>query len=374
MSPRAEEHATDRSPVKKYAVEARRVEILEATCEVVIERGFAGTRVADVAKRLNVSNSLIHYHFDSKEALLAAAFEYYSRKDLAEMERDIELGQSATAQLWRLIESYVPEGSDDVEWMLWIDAWGEALRNPLMKSISQQLDEQSIAFLERVLRRGNETGEFRCDQPRQSAMRITAMIDGLAVQFAAHEGVVKRKELMRTLRALAAFETGLSPDDIRDGRRSTKPSPPRTTGNAGTHGSPTPTGTAPTAITDAALRQLLAVVADAQLRGDASTWLAHWLATGDLQMSDGSHAKGTDQLADTFAKHYSADRWTLQSPEVVVFSVDETAGVATGRVTVTERFQRKSGALGSRIATLHDRYERTQAGWLLAARRYEVLD
>jgi len=361
--------------VKKYAVEARRVEILEATCEVVIERGFAGTRVADVAKRLNVSNSLIHYHFDSKEALLAAAFEYYARKDLAEMERDIELGASATAQLWRLIESYVPEGSDDVEWMLWIDAWGEALRNPLMKSISQQLDEQSITFLERVLRRGNDTGEFRCEQPRLSAMRITAMIDGLAVQFAAHEGVVKRKELMRTLRALAAFETGLSPDDIRDGRRNTKPLTPKsaTVANNAASAQAT-TGTAPTAITDAALRQLLAIVADAQLRGDVSTWLAHWLATGDLQMSDGSHAKGTDQLADTFAKHYSADRWTLQSPEVVLFSVDETAGTATGRVTVTERFQRKSGALGSRIATLHDRYERGPQGWLIAARRYEVLD
>lgn len=358
--------------MKKYAVEARRVEILEATCEVVIERGFAGTRIADVAKRLNVSNSLIHYHFDSKEALLAAAFEYYSRKDLAEMERDIELGQSATAQLWRLIESYVPEGSDDVEWMLWIDAWGEALRNPLMKSISQQLDEQSIGFLERVLRRGNETGEFRCDQPRQSAMRITAMIDGLAVQFAAHEGVVKRKELMRTLRALAAFETGLSPDDIRDGRRSNRPAAPRTVNTVpGTNAS---AGSAPTAITDAALRQLLAAVADAQLRGDVATWLAHWTTTGELQMADGSHAKGVEQLGEVFAKQYSADRWTLQSPEVMVFLVDEAAGTATGRVTVTERFQRKSGALGSRIATLHDRYERSPAGWLIAARRYDVLD
>ena len=348
------------------------MEILEATCEVVIERGFAGTRIADVAKRLNVSNSLIHYHFDSKEALLAAAFEYYSRKDLAEMERDIELGQSATAQLWRLIESYVPEGSDDVEWMLWIDAWGEALRNPLMKSISQQLDEQSIGFLERVLRRGNETGEFRCDQPRQSAMRITAMIDGLAVQFAAHEGVVKRKELMRTLRALAAFETGLSPDDIRDGRRSNRPAAPRTVNTVpGTNAS---AGSAPTAITDAALRQLLAVVADAQLRGDVATWLAHWTTTGELQMADGSHAKGVEQLGEVFAKQYSADRWTLQSPEVMVFLVDEAAGTATGRVTVTERFQRKSGALGSRIATLHDRYERSPAGWLIAARRYDVLD
>ena len=359
--------------MKKYAVEARRVEILEATCEVVIERGFAGTRIADVAKRLAVSNSLIHYHFDSKEALLAAAFEYYARKDLAEMERDIELGQSATAQLWRLIESYVPEGSDDVEWMLWIDAWGEALRNPLMKSISQQLDEQSIGFLERVLRRGNETGEFRCEQPRISAMRLTALIDGLAVQFAAHEGVVKRKELMRTLRSLAAFETGLSPDDIREGRRTTKPAP-RGPATSTTPATAAPAGDAPTAITDAALRQLIAAVADAQLRGDQTTWLAQWATNGQLQLADGTTAKGTEELAGLFSKHFSAERWTLQSPEIIVVRVDEAAGSATGRVTVTERFQRRNGSLGSRIAVLHDRYDRTPGGWLLATRRYEQLD
>jgi len=361
--------------VKKYAVEARRVEILEATCEVVIERGFAGTRVADVAKRLGVSNSLIHYHFDSKEALLAAAFEYYARKDLAEMERDIELGQSATAQLWRLIESYVPEGSDDVEWMLWIDAWGEALRNPLMKSISQQLDEQSITFLERVLRRGNETGEFHCEQPRISAMRLTALIDGLAVQFAAHEGVVKRKELMRTLRASAAFETGLSPDDIRDGRRSPRPAVRQSVGaGAASPSAAVAIGDAPTAITDAALRQLIAAVADAQLRGDQATWLAQWSTNAQLQLPDGTNAKGTEELAGLFLKNFSPERWTLQSPEIVVLRVDEAAGSATGRITVTERFQRRNGSLGSRIAVLHDRYERTPAGWLLATRRYEVLD
>ena len=59
--------------VKKPTVAERRAEILEITCEVVIERGFAATRIADVAKRLGVSSSLIHYHFDSKEQLLAEA-------------------------------------------------------------------------------------------------------------------------------------------------------------------------------------------------------------------------------------------------------------------------------------------------------------
>ena len=84
--------------VKKQTVEERRTEILETTCEVVIERGFAGTRISDVAKRLEVSSSLIHYHFDSKEQLLAEAFAHYARKDLAEMEAEIESAPTALAQ------------------------------------------------------------------------------------------------------------------------------------------------------------------------------------------------------------------------------------------------------------------------------------
>ena len=76
--------------MKKPTVEERRTEILETTCEVVIERGFAATRIADVAKRLGVSSSLIHYHFDSKEQLLAEAFAHYARKDLAELEAEVE--------------------------------------------------------------------------------------------------------------------------------------------------------------------------------------------------------------------------------------------------------------------------------------------
>ena len=121
----------------KQNAETRRLDILETACAVVIERGFAATRISDVASRLGVSSSLIHYHFESKEALLAAAFEHYARKDVAEMLADIEAAPGHPERLVRLLENYVPEGSDDLEWKLWIDAWGEALRNPLMKQIGR---------------------------------------------------------------------------------------------------------------------------------------------------------------------------------------------------------------------------------------------
>ena len=68
------------------------------------------------------------------------------------MEGEIENAPTALGKLERVIQNYVPEGSDDVEWMLWIDGWGEALRNPMMRKISQQLDEQSIELLARIIR------------------------------------------------------------------------------------------------------------------------------------------------------------------------------------------------------------------------------
>ena len=198
--------------MKKPTVDQRRAEILDGAIQVLIERGFANTRVADVAKRLDVSTSLIHYHFESKETLLAEAFAQAANQDIAELVADIEAAPTAVAKLDALIRNYVPEGSDDVEWMLWIDAWGEALRNPELRKISQRLDAESLSLIERVLRIGVESGEFICADVGGAAMRLTGLIDGLAVQFAAHDGVLNAEQLIDHVRVAAAREVGIEPE------------------------------------------------------------------------------------------------------------------------------------------------------------------
>jgi len=192
--------------VKRQTVEERRQEILETTCKVVIERGFAGTRVSDVAQRLGISTSLVHYHFDSKETLLAEAFAHYARTALQELDQYVYEVSGPNEQLARALEDFVPEGSDDLEWMLWIDAWGEALRNPSMRRISQELDARGVSLIESIVERGNATGEFACAEPRRTAMRLMGLIDGLAVQFAAHSGVMTRADLLEAVTGLATWE------------------------------------------------------------------------------------------------------------------------------------------------------------------------
>jgi AcrR family transcriptional regulator len=341
--------------VKKPTVEERRTEILETTCEVVIERGFAGTRISDVAKKLAISSSLIHYHFDSKEQLLAEAFAHYARKDLAELDAEIEAAPTALAQLDRAIQNYVPEGSDDVEWMLWIDGWGEALRNPMMKKISQELDEQSVSQLQRVLTHGVDTGEFVCPDPHASAIRLTALVDGLAVQFAAHEGMVDRDELIGHVRSLAASEAGL-PRRALDEVDAAAPQATR----------------APSPATDIALRQLIGRYCDGVIRKDVATWIGTWTIDGVWQMGT-QPVIGRDAICETWQAAMAGFEWAVHTAPVMVFEIDEVAGTGAGRVTVDERFKLKNGKTGNLLATYHDRYERVGGAWLFAERRLEVI-
>jgi AcrR family transcriptional regulator len=67
---------------RRLSVEQRRTDILEATRRVVLERGFGNTRVSDVAAELGVSTGLIHYHFASKNELLAETLRHIAAADV----------------------------------------------------------------------------------------------------------------------------------------------------------------------------------------------------------------------------------------------------------------------------------------------------
>jgi len=193
---------------QRVSVEQRRAEILHATRDVVLRLGFGGTRVKDVADELGVSPGLIHYHFDSKDELLAETLRFAATDDLSRLEDTVAGGRAALERLDRLFRNYLP-GSGDVSWRLWIDAWGDALRSDTMKQISQELDEAWVALLKRIIREGVTAREFRCANPKASAWRIAALMDGLGLQVVLHRSTMSRVQMLEHARVIAAFELGL---------------------------------------------------------------------------------------------------------------------------------------------------------------------
>ena len=210
--------------MKRATVEQRRIEILETTCQVVVERGFAATRVSDVASRLGVSTGLIHYHFDSKEMLLAEALRYAAEQDIARLEQELEQAHTALAKLDTMFTFDTPEVGEP-SWMLWIDGWGEALRNPTMRRISQHLDVAWKDRLVLIIVAGVEDGEFTCPDPQAAAWRLAALLDGLGVQFTVHEGVLSRGQLLGYVRAAAALELGIAESAFKRPQRRKVPTP-----------------------------------------------------------------------------------------------------------------------------------------------------
>jgi AcrR family transcriptional regulator len=200
--------------VARRKVEVRRDEILRATCDEVAKRGFAHTRAADVAANLGVSTGLIFYHFESKDTLLSAAFAYAAERDLERLDAAAAGKGSALRRLARILTMYGPEGIG-AGWALWIDAWAAALRSPEMAEVSQRLDVRWKETVADVIKQGVASGEMTCADPSGAAWRITALLDGLAVQATVHDGVLSKRTINTWVRALSAAELGVDAGDLR---------------------------------------------------------------------------------------------------------------------------------------------------------------
>ncbi|MFE4379259.1 TetR/AcrR family transcriptional regulator [Streptomyces cyaneofuscatus] len=189
-------------------VAERREEMLRATVEQIEIRGASSVRIADVASALGVSNALVLYHFSTKEKLVAAAFGYAAEADLAQLRKLLARRTSAVRRLRAAVRWYAPTGQAK-GWRLWIEGWAVSLREPALREVAGDLDRRWKAELAEVIAEGAAAGEFRCEDPESAAWRLTALLDGLAVQMISYAGPLSRSTMLRWTDDALARELGL---------------------------------------------------------------------------------------------------------------------------------------------------------------------
>ncbi|GGW10233.1 transcriptional regulator [Streptomyces capoamus] len=189
-------------------VAERREELLRAAIGQIEARGVAAVRIADVAACLGVSNALVLYHFSTKEKLVAAAFAYAAEDDLAHLRKVVGRRTTALRRLRAAVRWYAPTGQAK-GWRLWIEGWAVALREPALREVTRELDEQWKAAIAGVIAEGVAAGEFACADPAGTALRLTALLDGLAVQLTSYPGAVVRSRAQEWVDDALARELGL---------------------------------------------------------------------------------------------------------------------------------------------------------------------
>ncbi|MFC0099046.1 TetR/AcrR family transcriptional regulator [Micromonospora marina] len=197
----------------RRAAEIRLDALLRTACEVIAERGLANTRTADVAEAAGVSQALVFYHFATKDRLLAQAFAYAVEQDLARLDAVLRSSAPPLAKMRRMLRLYTPTGRA-TSWSMRIDGWAESLRTPELEKLSRRLDLRWRQDLATVITAGVTEGTFDCPDPAGAAWRISAVMDGLAVQIAVHERVITRRQIAEWIRLVAARELGLEPSQL----------------------------------------------------------------------------------------------------------------------------------------------------------------
>jgi AcrR family transcriptional regulator len=195
---------------RRAAVERRRSSILDAALVVIARSGFAGTTLRDVAAEAGVAHGLLRHHFGSREALLAAAFDRAAGGQIA--------GWVAPTDdpLVALVEYFEPLAVE--HWLLWVDAWSEAPRNPELAGTLIHHHRACEAYLRRVIVAGSDAGVLRCADPDEAVGLLAPLQDGLAVQEFAL-GVVDRRTADRRAMTMVALLLGLDDEALRRARR-----------------------------------------------------------------------------------------------------------------------------------------------------------
>lgn len=161
----------------------RPVQILDAAFEEFVARGFAATRVEDVAERIGVTKGTIYLYFPTKEELFSAMIDHISTPLEQLLHDSEELQGSCTQRLKNfLLLCYERIMQDRRSRELLRFVVSEGKRFPqVIEAHRRELIDPLLRRIQALLNEGIAAGEFR-DGPGALARVIAAPVIAMMVE------------------------------------------------------------------------------------------------------------------------------------------------------------------------------------------------
>lgn len=170
--------------------EAQRTSILEGSLRLFVHRGFAATRVADIALEAGISQGLLYHYFPGKdEILLALLEESLPRLDAAARDLlalDLPAARKLRIALDGLLEGILTRaGTGDRHLLVVLASTSDALPLPCRALIDRH-GRGPYEAMERLFSEGQAEGSVRPGDPREQALLFWSLVKGLAIHHAVH--------------------------------------------------------------------------------------------------------------------------------------------------------------------------------------------
>lgn len=170
--------------------EAQRAKILAVSLQLFVKRGFAATRIVDIAEAAAIAQGLLYRYFAAKDDILVALLEaalprlVAATKALAALPKPA--GEKITMALQALVRG-LDENDETGRYHLLIAM--AAASDAIPARARAILDEHSrtpYLVLRRLFAQGQKEGAIRAGDPKEQALLFWALIKGLAIHHAIH--------------------------------------------------------------------------------------------------------------------------------------------------------------------------------------------
>ncbi|GIH77704.1 TetR/AcrR family transcriptional regulator [Planobispora longispora] len=164
-------------------LERPREQMLEAAMEAIAEYGPAEMTMAELARRVGTSGGHVLYYFGSKDQVLLETLRWSEEKHVPGRTALLTAGGSAMDRIPAFAGLYLPEGTADPRWLLWVHVWGRTLAVPALGETQAELDLAWHRDLVALLEQGARAGEFAPVDLEDFSVRLRAMLDGFSTQI-----------------------------------------------------------------------------------------------------------------------------------------------------------------------------------------------
>lgn len=190
---------------KKVDHEQRRREIVEAAWRLVARGGFAAATMREIAAEAGFANGALKYYFDSKDALLIAAFQhtFYRVNERAALSIGDRTGLEAIRLL--CLEMLPLDEERRVEARVAVAFWDRAASSAAMRKIHADSFAIWRTWMENELQTARRAGALDTDVPdRQIVDEFLAVTAGLRIMPILEAGVTEPLGQVELIDAIVA--------------------------------------------------------------------------------------------------------------------------------------------------------------------------
>jgi TetR/AcrR family transcriptional repressor of bet genes len=195
------------TPRSRFAPpEERRRQLIEATLQVVAERGLMGTKVSDVTERAGLSVGAVNHHFTSKEELLTATLACLAEELQAQWYPVVlETGLGPADKLGAIVDClYDPKVCTPVKIAVWFAFFGDAHYRQVYRDMVKAFDHERTTAIAGVIAALKDDGGYPEADPDVIAQSIESLADGLWLALLLYPERMTREAARQQTRALLA--------------------------------------------------------------------------------------------------------------------------------------------------------------------------